>query len=130
MVDWSGLDDSNGVLLHNPRCSKSRATLELLRHHAIEPRIINYLDTPPDAASLATIIERLGVHARELLRTGEEEYKSLGLDDHSLPPDYLIRAMVEHPKLIQRPIFLYEGHARIGRPPENVLEIVGGIGLG
>lgn len=129
MVDWSGLDDSGGVLLHNPRCSKSRATLELLRNHAIDPLIIDYQETPPDAASLAMIVERLGIHARELLRSGEDDYQALGLDDHSLSPDQLIRAMVEHPRLIERPIFLYEGHARIGRPPEKVLEIIGGVGL-
>jgi len=129
MVDWRRLDDSTGVLLHNPRCSKSRATLELLRQHAIDPLVILYLETPPDAAFLSMIIERLGIHARDLLRTGEDEYKALGLDDHSLSPDHLIHMMVEHPRLIERPIFLYEGHARIGRPPEKVLEIVGGVGL-
>ena len=130
MTDWNRIDDTGGVLLHNPRCSKSRTTLELLRQHAIDPQIIDYQETPPDAAALARIIERLGIHARDLLRSGEDEYKALGLDDHSLSPDHLIRTMVEHPRLIERPIFLYEGHARIGRPPEAVLEIIGGVGLG
>lgn len=111
-------------ILHNPRCSKSRATLALLREHGIEPQIIPYLDTPPDAAELSCILDALGLEPRELMRTGETVYAELGLDDPSLTRDQLIAAMHAHPILIQRPIVLQGKRAAIGRPPEAVLTIL------
>ena len=114
----------NTRILHNPRCSKSRATLSLLREHGIEPDIVPYLDTPPDAAELGRILDALGMQPRELMRTGEAAYAEQGLDDASLSRDQLIAAMIEHPILIQRPIVLQGDRAAIGRPPEAVLEIL------
>jgi arsenate reductase len=111
-------------ILHNPRCSKSRATLQLLRDRGIEPEIILYLESPPDAAQLNAILQALGRSPRQLLRTGEPEYRSLGLDDEQLAHDALVTAMVGTPKLIERPIVLANGKAAIGRPPEAVLEIL------
>lgn len=111
-------------IFHNPRCSKSRAALDLLRGHGVEPEIIEYLKTPPDLATLRAVIAQLGIRPRDLLRTSEAEYRELGLDDTALLDEQLIRAMVEHPKLIERPIVLHAGKARVGRPPERVLEIL------
>lgn len=111
-------------IFHNPRCSKSRAALDLLRSHGVEPEIIEYLKTPPDLATLRAVITQLGIGPRDLLRTSEAEYRELGLDDTALLDEQLIRAMVEHPKLIERPIVLHAGKARVGRPPERVLEIL------
>jgi len=111
-------------LYHNPRCSKSRGALELLHERGLQPAIVAYLDTPPDAAQLRELIKLLGLSARELLRTGEDEYRELGLDDTSLDDEALITAMAEHPRLIERPIFVHGGRAVIGRPPERVLELL------
>ncbi|HSJ49552.1 MAG TPA: arsenate reductase (glutaredoxin) [Gammaproteobacteria bacterium] len=112
------------ILYHNPRCSKSRQTLELLRAQGLEPEIVEYLKTPPTAAELERILKLLGREPRELLRTGEAEYRQLGLDDPALTHEALIQAMVDHPKLIERPILLTQHKAALGRPPENVLEIL------
>ncbi|WP_018138800.1 MULTISPECIES: arsenate reductase (glutaredoxin) [unclassified Thioalkalivibrio] len=112
------------TLYHNPRCSKSRATLALLREQGVEPEIVEYLKTPPDAATLKGVIEKLGIRPRDLLRTGEAEYRELGLKDAEMDDEALIQTMVQHPKLIERPILIVGGAARIGRPPEQVLEIV------
>jgi len=115
----------NGTrLYHNPRCSKSRGALELLRERGIEPEIVPYLDAPPSPAELRSLLDTLGLPARELLRSGEDEYKALGLSDESLPESALIEAMSKHPRLIERPIFLHGGRAVIGRPPERVLELL------
>lgn len=114
----------NTRILHNPRCSKSRATLALLREHGIEPDIVPYLDTPPDATEIAGILDALGIEPRELMRTNEAAYAELGLDDPSLSRETLITAMVEHPILIQRPIVLQGDRVAIGRPPEAVLDIL------
>lgn len=111
-------------LYHNPRCSKSRAALELLRARGIEPAIVAYLESPPDAAQLRALLRQSGLSARELLRSGEDEFKQLGLDDAGLSEDALIEAMVRHPRLIERPIFVHAGRAVIGRPPERVLELL------
>ena len=112
-------------IYHNPRCSKSRATLKLLEEKGIEPEVIKYLETPPSAEELKEIIRMLGLSsARELMRRKEKEYKELGLDDPSLSEDQLIEAMVKHPRLIERPIVIKDGKAAIGRPPENVLAIL------
>ena len=112
------------TLYHNPRCSKSRATLQLLREQGVEPQVVEYLKTPPDAARLQEIVGMLGIRPRDLLRTGEAEYRELGLQDADLDDAALIRTMVEHPRLIERPILVAGGKARIGRPPEQVLEIL------
>lgn len=112
-------------IYHNSRCSKSRATLALLKQHvggACE--VINYLDTPPSTTELTVLLKQLGMSARELLRSGEAEYQSLGLDDPALDDAALIAAMVAHPKLIERPIVVAHGKAVIGRPPEAVLAIL------
>lgn len=112
------------TIYHNPRCSKSRATLELLQSHGIEPDIIRYLENPPDADTLKGLLAMLGRSARELLRRGEAEYRELGLDAPELDEAAIIAAMVSHPKLIERPIVVANGKAAIGRPPESVLGIL------
>ncbi len=111
-------------ILHNPRCSKSRATLALLQEQGIEPEITLYLETPPDAKGLGSILQKLGLTARELMRKSEAEYREQGLADEALSDDELIAAMVASPRLIERPIVLANGQAAIGRPPESVLEIL------
>ena len=112
------------VIYHNPRCSKSRQTLELLNEHGVDAEVIEYLKTPPDAEMLGRIIDLLGLQPRELMRTNEDEYRELGLDDTTLSRDELIAAMVKHPKLIQRPIVIRGNKAALGRPPEDVLGIL------
>ncbi|MHA6307434.1 MULTISPECIES: arsenate reductase (glutaredoxin) [Hafnia] len=113
------------TIYHNPRCSKSRETLALLQEQGIEPQIIQYLDTPPDAATLKTLLKELGFSsARQLMRHKEDLYKELNLADESLTEDQLIDAMVNHPKLIERPIVVKGKKARIGRPPEQILAIL------
>ncbi|EOC0061292.1 arsenate reductase (glutaredoxin) [Cronobacter turicensis] len=113
------------TIYHNPRCSKSRETLSLLTERGIEPDVVLYLETPPDAATIKTLLKQLGFsQARELMRTKEELYKTLNLADASLTEEALIQAMVDNPKLIERPIVVSDGKARLGRPPEQVLEIL------
>ncbi len=112
------------TIYHNPRCSKSRQTLALLREHGFEPEIIEYMNTPPEHHELKRIIDRLGLNARDLMRTGEAEFRELELDDETLDDDALIRSMCQHPRLIQRPIVIVDDQARIGRPPESVIEIL------
>ncbi len=111
-------------IYHNPRCSKSRQTLALLEEQGVKPEVIEYLKTPPSVAALSDIIGQLGISARQLLRKGEAEYKDLNLADESLSEQQLIQAMCDHPKLMERPIVIYNGKAKIGRPPEAVLEIL------
>ena len=112
------------TIFHNPRCSKSRQTLELLNERGADTEVVEYLKTPPDAAELDRILDLLGLEPRQLMRTNEAEYSDLKLADTSLSRNQLIAAMVEHPVLIQRPIVLTNGKAAIGRPLENVLEIL------
>lgn len=114
----------NATLYHNPRCSKSRQTLELLRAQGLEPSVVEYLKTPPSAAELERILDLLGLEPRQLMRTKETEYSELGLAKADLDRQQLIQAMVDHPQLIERPILLTEDGAAIGRPPEQVLEIL------
>ena len=109
---------------HNPRCSKSRQTLDLLQQRGIEPEIVEYLKTPPDARELEHILTLLGVEPRDLMRRNEAEYREHGLDVPGLSREQLIQAMVDHPKLIQRPIVIRNNKAVLGRPPEQVLEIL------
>lgn len=111
-------------IFHNPRCSKSRQTLELLQQKGIEPEIIRYLETPPTEQELLHILDLLGCEPRELMRTKEAEYREQRLDNPELSRKDLVRAMVNTPKLIERPVVLANGKAAIGRPPENVLDIL------
>lgn len=111
-------------ILHNPRCSKSRATLQLLRDRGVDPEVILYLENPPTAAQIEDILRKLGLKPRELMRKGQSEYKDLQLDDTSLSDEKLIAAMRQTPILIERPIVLANGRAAIGRPPESVLDIL------
>lgn len=112
-----------GRLYHNPRCSKSRAALALLRSRGREPEVVPYLDAPPDRGTLAWLAARLEGGARSMLRTGEPEYRELGLDDPGLDEDALLDAMARHPRLIERPIYVAGERAVIGRPPERVLDL-------
>jgi arsenate reductase len=112
------------TIYHNPRCSKSRQTLALLRDHSTDIEVVEYLEAPPDAATLSRILDLLGKDPREVLRKKEEPYGRLGLSDPALSRDALIQAMVDNPILIERPIVLANGKAALGRPPESVLEIL------
>jgi arsenate reductase len=111
-------------ILHNPRCSKSRTTLQLLKDNGVDPEVILYLDTPPDAKQLTSILSKLDMQPRQLMRKGQKEYKDMGLDNSQLGDEELIAAMLEAPILIERPIVLANGKACIGRPPESVLKIL------
>lgn len=114
----------SAVIYHNPRCSKSRQTLELLRERGIEPTIVDYLQTPPSVAELERILGLLGCEPRALMRTQEDEYATAGLADQQLTRKQLIHALHEHPQLIERPIVIANGKAALGRPPEQILEIL------
>jgi arsenate reductase len=109
---------------HNPRCSKSRQALELLRARDVEPDIVEYLKSPPSLGELDEILKLLGMEPRELMRRKEAVYKDLALDDETLDRHSLLQAMVEHPILIERPIAVVEGRAALGRPPEKVLGVL------
>jgi arsenate reductase len=111
-------------MYHNPRCSKSRQTLALLQEKGIEPVIVEYLKTPPDARTLKSLLDKLQLSARQLMRTKEAAYRDAGLADPDLSEAALIEAMVEQPVLIERPIVVNGDRAAIGRPPENVLTIL------
>ncbi|SHE89107.1 arsenate reductase [Microbulbifer donghaiensis] len=112
------------TIYHNPRCSKSRQTLQLLQDNGIEPEVVLYLENPPSRETLAELLQKLGIGARDLLRTGEDAYKELQLKDSSLGDEQLLDAMLQHPILIQRPIVVKGDRAVLGRPPENVLELL------
>ncbi len=112
------------TIYHNPRCSKSRQTLELLRDRGHEPEVVEYLKTPPDAATIRALLDKLGFDsARDLMRRGESAYKDLGLKDET-DEDALVRAMADNPVLIERPVVVAGERARLGRPPEQVLDIL------
>ena len=112
------------TMYHNPRCSKSRAALKLLREGGIEPEIIEYLQTPPSAGQVDRILNMLGVEPRRIMRRKENAYAALGLDDENLTRQELIQAIVTHPILLERPIVVANGKAALGRPPEEVLTIL------
>ena len=112
------------TIYHNPRCSKSRATLALIEARGIKPKIVDYLKTPPSAAELKAILRKLGLNPRDILRAGEAIYAELGLEARDLDDDALIALMVKNPILIQRPIVVAGNKAAVGRPPENVLAIL------
>jgi arsenate reductase len=111
-------------ILHNPRCSKSRATLQLLNDQGIEPEIILYRDNPPSTKQLTKILGQLNMQPRDLIRKGQSEYKEMALNNEQLSDAELIAAMIKTPILIERPIVLANGKAAIGRPPESVLNIL------
>jgi len=111
-------------IYHNPRCSKSRQTLQLLEEQGVQAEVIEYLKTPPTADELDNILTLLDMQPRELMRKGEAEYKETGMDNPELDRPALIAGMVSTPKLIERPIVLANGKAAIGRPPESVLAIL------
>jgi len=116
------------TIYHNPRCSKSRQTLQLLQDKGIEPHIVEYLKTPPSSEQISSFLSKLNISARELMRSGETEYKENNLNDESLSQQELLQSMQEHPILIQRPIVVVEDKddtkVAIGRPPEDVLKIL------
>ncbi len=112
------------TIYHNPKCSKSRQTLELIREKGIEPTVIEYLKSPPTQKELKDILKLLGMEAKELLRKKESVYKELKLDQSSLSKNDLISVMIENPILIERPIVLADGKAVLGRPPENVISLL------
>lgn len=112
------------TIYHNPHCSKSRETLKIIEDQGIEPRVIEYLNSPPDQETLTQILQQLGIKPRDLLRTHEDEYKLAGLDNPSKSDDDVIKAMIKYPRLIERPIVVSNGKAIIGRPPVKVLDIL------
>lgn len=112
------------TIYHNPRCSKSRQTLALIEERGITPNVVAYLESPPDAVTLATILQKLGLGARDIIRKNEMVYKENNIADPSLTEEALIAAMVTFPKLIERPIVVNGDQAIIGRPPENVLALL------
>jgi len=110
------------TIWHNPRCSKSRQTLQLLRDRGIEPEVVEYLKNPPSIEDIQSVLEMLGITARQIMRTKEEPYREQNLEDES--EDWaLIEAMRNYPILIERPIVINDDKAAIGRPPEHVLTI-------
>jgi arsenate reductase len=111
------------TIYHNPRCSKSRQALELLQENNISPEIILYLEQTPSKKELKAVLGKLVMSARDLVRTSEEAYKALDLSNPDLSDDQLLDAMINEPKLIQRPIVVAGSRAVIGRPPENVLDL-------
>ena len=115
---------SNFIIYHNPRCSKSRQTLEILNRQDVNTEIVLYLESPPSKEEIASILQKLDLNPRDIIRKGEEEYKVLNLKDQSLTENELIAFMSENPKLIERPIVIKDDKAVIGRPPENVLSII------
>lgn len=116
---------TNIKIYHNPDCSKCRATLALLEENGVVPEIIYYLETPPNIEELKTLLKQLGLGIREMLRKGEPEYETLGLDDDSLSDEILFEFLCTHPRLLQRPIVVRGERAVLGRPPENVLALIG-----
>lgn len=114
----------NITIYHNPRCGKSRQTLALLEGRGIAPNVIEYLKTPPSAAELRRILGMLKMAPRDLMRKHEEPFRGLGLDNPKLKDDALIKAMIENPILIERPIVIAGDRAALGRPPEAVLKIL------
>ncbi len=110
-------------IYHNPRCSKSRATKALLESRHIDMEVVEYLQTPPDAAALRTLLAKLGMPARELVRKGEQLFKSANVDLATASESSLIELMTKHPLLIERPIVETAEAARVGRPPERILEL-------
>jgi len=127
-----GIESINGIapmaqytIYHNPRCSKSRQTLSLLQEHGVEPEVIKYLDTPPDADTVRDLVGKLGLaRAHDLVRAKEAEYREAGLSPDA-DDETVIQAIARYPKLLERPVVVKGGRAVLGRPPENVLDLIG-----
>lgn len=115
---------SDLAIWHNPHCSKSREALRLVEERGLKPRIVRYLEEPPGAAEIGAVLEKLGLGPRAIIRTNEQAYRELGLDDPKLADAALIRALAENPILIERPIVIRGRKAIIARPPERALEIL------
>jgi arsenate reductase len=115
---------SSITIWHNPRCSKSRQTLQLIVDHGIRPKVVEYLKTPPSAEELSQALAKLGLEPRDLMRTKEAAYEELGLGDQEMSRADLLDAMVAHPVLIERPVVFRGKRAVLGRPPENVLTLL------
>ena len=111
------------TIFHNPRCSKSRQTLQIIEDKGVSPEVVEYLKQPPSYAELDQLVTMLGIEPRQLMRRNEKIYKELGLADIE-DRGTLLQAMVEHPILIERPVVIKGDRAVLGRPPENVLELV------
>ncbi|MEM6580237.1 MAG: arsenate reductase (glutaredoxin) [Pseudomonadota bacterium] len=114
---------SEFTIYHNPRCSKSRQTLAILEEHGIAPGVELYMESPPSARTLKTLLSKLGISAAQLVRRGEADYKAAGLSKESSEDD-IVKAMTTFPKLIERPIVVRDKRAVLGRPPENVLDLI------
>ncbi|KPK35568.1 MAG: arsenate reductase [Betaproteobacteria bacterium SG8_40] len=117
------MPDNTVTIYHNPRCSKSRNTLALLQQNGIEPTIVEYLKQPPDRAALKSIVKKLGVEPEQIVRKGEDAYKQ-AYAGKTLSGDQWLDALATHPILIERPIVVKGNRAVIGRPPENVLDLI------
>ena len=115
---------SDFIIYHNPRCSKSRQTLQILTEKGASVKIVLYLENPPSAKEIKSILDKLELNSRDIIRKGEKEYKLLNIKDQSLTENELITFMSENPKLIERPIVVTDDKAIIGRPPENVLSLL------
>ncbi len=115
---------SDVIIYHNPRCSKSRQTLQLLRDNGVDPTVVEYLKSPLNSAQLRDLLDALGVPPRDLIRSKESEFKEQGLENPNLTDAELIAAIAVTPKLMERPVVCKDGKAAIGRPPENVLAIL------
>lgn len=122
--DDDGEWEESAEIYYNPSCSHCRATLQLLRDKGIEPEIIEYLEDPPDQREFELLLERLEMEPRDLMRTKEPIYEQLDLNDATLSREALIRAMVENPILMERPIVVIGNRIVIARPPENVLKLL------
>jgi arsenate reductase len=115
---------SSLTIYHNPKCTKSRQTLQLLQDKGEDPEIIKYLDTPPDVKTLRTLVNKLGLErAHDLVRTKEKEYKEAGLSKDS-DDETVLQAIADYPKLLERPVVVRGNQAVIGRPPENARELI------
>ncbi len=112
------------TLYHNPRCSKSRATLALLEENEVELDIVYYLENPPNAEELKALLEKLGLGLRDIIRKSEPEFEELGLGDQTLSDEIVLDLVCKHPRLIQRPIIVKGDRAVLGRPPENVFALI------
>lgn len=115
---------SEVTIWHNPRCSNARSALALIRAHGIEPRVVDYLQSPPTRAELLAVLAAAGLAPRDLLRSKEQAYADLGLADPGLPDEVLVDAMVAHPELINRPVVITPRGVRLCRPPELVQDIL------
>jgi len=115
---------SKTVIWHNPRCSKSCQTLDLLRENGIKPEVLLYKEIPPSIGEIRTVLKELGIPPLALIRRNDASFKTLGLGDDT-PADELIDAMAKHPEIIERPVVRHGNQAALGRPPESVLKLFG-----